>query len=292
MGGGSWSASDHSTYTKSKSYETKTVDEIYASSLDPAMDPRKINLRESCDSVDKPESNAIIIGLDVTGSMSAVLDTMARTGLNELMTAIYDRQPVSNPQVMCMAIGDVECDQAPLQVTQFEADIRIAQQLEKLWLEGCGGGNNYESYTLPWLFAAQRTKIDCWDKRQKKGYIFTMGDEQCPPILPAGRIGKKIGGQHSDDYTVEDLYQTTSERYNIFHLIIEEGRHGREKATIKSWKDAIGQNVLLLDNHRNMAQTIVSTIQINEGMDPDEVTDSWTGAVSATVKRAVLNLRR
>jgi hypothetical protein len=217
---------------------------------------------------------------------------MARKGLNELMTAIYERQPVSNPHVMCMAIGDVECDQAPLQVTQFEADIRIAQQLEKLWLEGHGGGNNYESYTLPWLFAAQRTKIDCWDKRQKKGYIFTMGDEQCPPYLPAGRITKKIGGQHADDYTTKDLYEMVREKYNVFHLIIEEGSHGRERATLKSWQDAIGQNTLLLDNHRNMAQTIVSTIQINEGMDPDEVADSWSGAVKATVKRAVLNLRR
>lgn len=69
----------------------------------------------------------------------------------------------------------------------FEADIRIARQLEKLWLEKGGGGNCCESYTLPWYFAALHTAIDWFEKRGQKGYLFTVGDE-LPTYLPGTAI--------------------------------------------------------------------------------------------------------
>ena len=71
---------------------------------------------------------------DVTGSMGMIADALARKGLGTMVEEILARKPVSDPHIMCMGIGDVLYDRAPLQVTQFEADIRIAEQLEKLWL--------------------------------------------------------------------------------------------------------------------------------------------------------------
>ncbi len=61
--------------------------------------------------------------------------------------------------MMVMGIGDAWCDRVPLPVTPFETDIRIARQLEQIFLEHGGGGNNFESYNLPWYFAAKRTAI-------------------------------------------------------------------------------------------------------------------------------------
>jgi len=174
MGGGSWDPRTYRSYVTSKSYDTKSTDEIFDKKIiDKSLDPKGVKIRESRDSKDKPNTNAIIIGLDVTGSMSCVLDAMARKGLDTLCTEIYNRKPVSDPHIMIMGIGDAEAgDQAPLQVTQFEADIRILQQLEKVWLEGHGGGNDFEGYTLPWYFAALHTSIDCFEKRKKKGYLL------------------------------------------------------------------------------------------------------------------------
>ena len=75
---------------------------------------------------------------------------------------------VTDPQFLCAAIGDSKSDKTPLQVTQFESDIRIIRQLTDLYLEGGGGGNYGESYHLLWYFAAYRTAADCFEKRGKK----------------------------------------------------------------------------------------------------------------------------
>ena len=169
MGSGRWSPDDWCTYTTTSSYDSKTVDEIYNHTMDSELDPKNVKMRESRDSNDNPNSNAVIIGLDVTGSMSNVLDAIAKNGLNTLATEIYNRKPISDPHLMFMGIGDVEVgDIAPLQVTQFEADIRIAEQLEKIYFEKGGGGNSYESYALAWYFAGLHTSIDCFEKRNKK----------------------------------------------------------------------------------------------------------------------------
>src|SRR5690606_25429877 len=117
-----------------------------------------------------------------TGSMGEIAGILAREGLGTLVESILDRKPVSDPHIMVMGVGDSSCDHAPLQASQFEPDIRVAEQLKNIYLEGGGGGNRHESYTLPWYFAAEKTDIDCV-KHGKKGIIFTFGDEECPPEL-------------------------------------------------------------------------------------------------------------
>ena len=182
MGSDRWEPKDWKSYSTDR-LVGKTTESIYSSrSIDTDLDPINIKIRESCDSNLNPKSTALIVAEDVTGSMSRVLDATIR-GLGTLVTEIYDRKPISDPHMMFMGVGDVEAgDRAPLQVTQFEADIRIAEQLQKLYLEQGGGGNTYESYSLAWYFAATRTAIDCFTKRGKKGYLFTVGMSVLPHI--------------------------------------------------------------------------------------------------------------
>ena len=183
MGSGRWDSTTWASYS-TRNVTNKTVHEIYdRRAIHPELDPKNIVVRESRDSVDNNNSNAIIIALDVTGSMSMVLHAIIKK-LNTLVTEIHSRQPVTDPHIMFMGIGDVRAgDRAPLQCTQFEADIRIAEQLKNIYLEGGGGGNDFESYALAWYFAAMHTSIDCFEKRNKKGYLFTIGDEGPTPDI-------------------------------------------------------------------------------------------------------------
>jgi hypothetical protein len=285
MGGGRWDADAWSGYTKS--YSTKSTTEIYSSKkMDPDLDPKGIKIRESRDSEDNPLSNAIIIGLDVTGSMSSVLDAMAREGLPALATSIYDRKPVTDPHIMCMGVGDVEWDRAPLQVTQFEADIRIAKQLEKIYLEMGGGGNSYESYILPWYFAAMHTSIDCFEKRGKKGYLFTIGDEEPTPRISAKAIKGIMGEGPQADLTAEDLLAMVSKQYHVFHVMVEQGSHFRSNGdkVVAKWSKLLGQRAVRLSDYTKFGETVVSLIQVNEGANKEDVIKSWDGTTSLVIK--------
>ncbi len=292
MGGGRWDSVDwtatRSSYTKAA---RPTVDHIYTSRhLADGLDPKNIKLRESRDSAANPNSTALIVGLDVTGSMGRVLDYLARDGLGNLVANIYDRQPIVDPHIMLMGIGDFECDRAPLQVTQFEAENKpLVEQMEKIYLERGGGGNHYESYAATWLFAATRTSIDCFEKRGKKGYLFTVGDEEPTPKLYGDAIKRFLGGEDMKDLEGAYLYEMASATYDIFHVIVEEGSYasGQPDLVRSEWVKLLGQRVLPLSDHTKLAEIIVSAIEVAEGRDREAVAKSWSGDTAVVVGRAI-----
>jgi len=300
MGGGRWSDKDWVSYsaTRGDHLKSTTVDTIYTSRsvkdvLDSGLDPKGVKMRESRDSADNPNSTAVILGLDVTGSMSNVLDVMARKGLPALVSNIYSRKPVVDPHIMCMGIGDAEAgDRAPLQITQFEATVQlISDQLTKIWLEGRGGGNRYESYLLAWYFAAMHTSIDCFEKRGKKGYIFTIGDEEPTPYLRAQDIERVLGYKpQQDKIMAEEIFTMTDRMYNVFHIIVEEGSNGMYNATHRKWHDLLGQRAIHLSDHTKLGEVIVSAIQAWEGEDVAAVAKSWDGTTSLVVEKAISGL--
>lgn len=291
MGGGRWSDSDWATYSSTTTKTARTVDDIYKSKgMVDKFDPSKIVMRESRDSVDNPNSTALIVALDVTGSMDSVLDSMAREGLKTLATEIYARKPITDPHIMYMGVGDVDAgDRAPLQVTQFEADIRIAEQMMDIWLERHGGGNSYEGYNLPWYFAGMKTSIDCFEKRGKKGYLFTVGDEETPNGLSVTAIKRVFGDTVQTGLSNEQLLAMVSRMYHVYHLIVNQGSHyrGNGVAVDRKWRELLGQRAMNLTDHTKMSEVIVSTIQANEGFAKDAILDSWDGKTKDVVAHAL-----
>ena len=287
MGGARWNEDDWKH--ASSATRGRRTDEIFTSAgMHPSLNPYGVT-RESRDSLANPESNAIIIGLDVTGSMGMIADAMAREGLGTLVEEILKRKPVSDPHILACGIGDSYYDDAPLQVTQFEADIRIAEQLKMIWLEKGGGGNSHEGYHLPWYFAAQRTQIDCFEKRGRKGYLFTVGDEEPPLELLATQAAAIFGDSLQRDLSAAELLTMVSRMYHVFHVVVEEGSHARSHLpkVLDKWRGLLGQRVLRLKDYRRLAEVVVSAIEVNEGRDRDEVAHSWPGETSAVVAHAL-----
>lgn len=291
MGHARWNPDDWARYA-SRTRGRSRQDLFRSRDLDPALDPRRIRVRESRDGPDNPASTPIVVGVDVTGSMGMLAESLVKRGLKPLFEQILDRRPVTDPHVMAMAIGDAWCDRAPLQVTQFEADIRIAEQIQKVWIEGGGGGNRFESYNLPWYFAAMKTATDAWEKRRRKGYLFTVGDEPCPPILAADHVRSAIGDRLQYDVDTREVLALAERTWEVFHIVVEEGSYARSRPdeVMASWIPVLGQRTLRLADHTRLAEVIVSAIEVNEGRDASVVTDSWEGDTADIVARAVGHL--
>ena len=293
MGYGTFDSASWSSYTTSRGYTaSSTAKDLYKSTtVKKEFEPVGITYRESCDSEDHPNSTPIILGLDVTGSMNRVLETISKK-LNVLITEIYEREPVKDPQVMIMAFGDVECDRHPLQVSQFESDIRIAEQLNDIYFERGGGGNDGESYTLPWYFAARHTKIDSFEKHGKKGFLFTIGDEPYLTNISADAIKEFVGDDIQSSLSAEELLTEVSRQYEVYHLMIEEGsgmRWGKAEVVDK-WTKLLGQRAILVSDCTKIPEIIVSILEVASGKDAKEVVDSWDGTTNMVVQNAVKGL--
>lgn len=291
MGHGSFSARDYKAYASTTI--GKSTEEVYsARGMHESLNPRGVSIRESRDSDDNPNSTPLIVGLDVTGSMGILADVMAREGLGTLFNGILDRKPIPDPHVMFMAIGDANFDSAPLQVSQFEADNRIVEQLTQIYLEHGGGGNLFESYNLPWYFAAYHTDHDSLKKRGKRGYLFTVGNERAPGDLTAAQI-KEFIGDDIQDATVNtaELLALAQRSYDIFHVVVEEGHHASRylPEVLDSWTEMLGQRVIRLSDHKKLAETIVSAIEVTEGADAHTSAHSW-GPGGEIVHEAVKSL--
>ncbi len=287
MGYGSYRSSDWSNLKAQRNINdaSKVSDLYHSTRMKPEFDPSTFQFRESCDSPDNPNSTAIIFGLDVTGSMGYLSEEIAKGALNRTMTEIYEKEPVTNPHIMFHAIGDSRSDYSPLQATQFEADIRIVEQLLDIWFEGHGGGNGGESYMLTWLFAAQKTKIDCYDKRGKKGFIFTIGDECNHNRMEAAEVGRVFGDTvENRSYTAEELYRMASERYEVFHIVLKAGSY-RSQNSGEHWKKLIGNHAIELEpsNLEMLPQVFVSLMQYSKGMKRADVLAQWDDRAKTVV---------
>lgn len=296
MGASRWTADTtraYAGYTSSTAGYTPQ-ERFKSATLDPLLDPKNFKIRESRDSAANPNSRPIIIALDVTGSMGSIPNALLGTGLQTLVTEVVKRKTVADPHFMMMGLGDADFDSAPVQATQFEADDAIIPQMAKVYLEGGGGGNNHESYDLAWLFAASRCVTDSWEKRKKKGYLFTIGDESTPVRLTAAQIKRFMGDDVQGDIDAWQSLTMAKAQWNCFHIIAKQGDYAtrHQDSVHTAWTKALKQHVIPMDDYTKVAEIIVSAIQVAEGDDAAEVAKSWGGGTDVIVHEAVKNITK
>lgn len=283
MGGGSISSSSMRSYYDDREREsgwsraTRAEQVFQETSMRDEFNPAKMKLpREACDSALSPHSRGVIFAEDVTGSMGRFLLSLIKDEFPRLITQTYESVSF-DPHIMFMGVGDVAAgDRAPLQVTQFETDLRMLDQLQMIWLEKRGGGNTYESYILPWYFAAKHTKMDCFEKRGEKGFLFTFGDEEPTPNLSPREIERVFGGRDSlqggCEISNRECLEMASEKFYCYHIIL----HGNyyvnydREGTIRKWRNLMGTHVCDLSDHHYLPELVATIFKMYDGMSKTE----------------------
>lgn len=288
MGYTSWS-SDAYSHLKT-SYSGKSANQIFSSGMNPTMDPNSLVFRESRDSDAHPNSVAIAVFLDVTGSMGQIPEMLIRHKLGSLMDTLL-AHGVEGPQVMFSAIGDHVTDQSPLQVGQFESGTdELNECLSKVYIEGGGGGQNMESYLLAWLVAGRHTSIDCFEKRGNKGFLFTIGDEKSWDSVDATRLKDLMGYAQTDPITDAQVLAQAQRMYHVFHIHINETGYKDNPDIIGYWKKLLGERALILDKHMAVAELIASTVAVINGANLDKVAAEFDDATANSVKNALMKV--
>lgn len=289
MGTGSWKSDDWGTYSRSRGIDHATsVDHIYKAKVTDSKWLPKNVVREACDSEEHPNSTPIILGLDVTGSMDRVL-TVAAKKLSVTVGEIINRDVVPDPQILFAAIDDyITTDNECLQVTQFESDIRIAEQLTELKFHSRGGGNCWESYALAWYFAARHTKCDAIAKG-RKGVIITIGDDGCQPSISKSEIYDVFGDTIQEAVDTKQLLSELNRDWEVFHISCAQG--GTYSNRVESeWNDLLGTHHIIAEDISKLPEIIVSLLQALRGDSIDKIADSWDGSTAVVVKDALRNL--
>ena len=265
MGSGRWSTD---VYDAAARYRAATGTSAFsysdggASQVHPDLDPRDV-MRESRDSGEHPESLAIAVLFDVTGSMRRVPRAL-QARLPQLLGLLLRQGYVAHPQIMFGAVGDATCDRAPLQVGQFESDNRMDDDLGRILLEGGGGGQKTESYELAMYFMARHTAIDCYEQRAKRGYLFLIGDEMAYPAVSRREAGRVIGDGLAEDIPLAGIVAELTRMWDTYYILPEGASYAGDRQVLRFWRGLLGQNVIELADLDAVCETIALTVGLGE----------------------------
>lgn len=266
MGSGIWSTD---VYEAADRYRRATGRSAFAYSdggartVHPRLDPRDA-FRESRDSAEHPDSLAIAVLFDVTGSMRRV-PRILQSRLPNLLGLVQRKGYARDPQIMFGAIGDATCDRVPLQIGQFESDNRMDDDLGRIVLEGGGGGQQTESYELALYFMARHTSIDCFDRRGRRGYLFIIGDEMAYDRVKAREVRGVIGADPGEDVSLEWIVTEVQQKYHTYYLLPAGSSYAGDVKVLSFWRDLLGQNAVELDDLDAVCETIALTVGLGEG---------------------------
>lgn len=310
MGNGGYSAASYAANTQSKiasgntfgySRQTKSASATSWKAHED-LDPKRLagqgspfvgqTVREARDNAEHPNSLPIVVGFDQTGSMGRV-PTVTQTKLAGLFGLLLRQGYAEDPQVMISAYGDAFTDYVPLQVSQFESDNRIDDNLDNLFLEGNGGGNGGESMALLWYYLAFHTATDAWDKRKKKGYAFFVADEITHEVLPQ-QVKDIIGDGEplTSDLSAKGLAKSLQEKWDVRILVID-NMSAKMQGSVKFYENLFGKDhVLVVEDPDSVTETIALAIGALEGnidIDADAEDDLRSSGSNELAIRSAVN---
>jgi hypothetical protein len=158
----------------------------------------------------------IVVAMDVTrsrGNDSRIMYEKLPMFIGQIEAKSY----AEGAAISFAAIGDVTCDQAPLQISQFEADNRLDKALSSFWLEEGGGGTGQESYEMIAYYYARKTKIEA-NERGEKGYFFFVGDEGFYPKVSGTQVKRWIGDDLAEDIDSGKIFEELQKKFHVFFI--------------------------------------------------------------------------
>ena len=293
MGGGTWSAATYASVTGTKratgttfSWDrtAKSTGEYKAhESLDPKkLNSAGLNIREARDSLEHPLSKPMVIAFDQTGSMGSVPRQMQER-LKTVFNLTVDKG-IEDVQIAVAAYGDAtNHEHVPVQISQFESDNRTDDNLDNLFLEGMGGGNDGETSNLLFYYLAHHTALDSFEKRGEKGHLYVIADEKQVPITDA-HVREFIGdAQPLGDLSFEGIAADLTRTWGVTVLLINNWA-SREQKSLEFYSNLFGpDNVTVVQDIDTIPEMIAALFAYDMGRDVASITADLAAAAGNEV---------
>lgn len=204
----------------------------------------------------------IVFALDVTGSMgdwAKIIYDKLPMFYGQIMTQKY----LTDPAISFCAIGDHISDYAPLQVSKFGQGREIDKNIEKVWLEGGGGGGFTESYELAAYFYVKRVSL----VYQEIPFFFVTGDEKYYSKIESETVKALLGKEPSEFKVNADvMWEELKMKYNVFYLHKEYDVPRKEAQIIEQWTNILGpERILKVNTAKACVDVILGAIALTSG---------------------------
>jgi hypothetical protein len=136
--------------------------------------------------------------------------------------------------------------------------------LERIVLEGGGGGQKRESYELALYLMARHTATDCFEVRGKRGYLFIIGDEMAYDRVKPREVSSVIGDTLTEPVPLQAIAAEVTRRWDTYYILPEGASYVGDDEVLSFWRKLLGQNVIELADLDAVSETIALTIGLGE----------------------------
>jgi hypothetical protein len=266
---------------------TATATGNYSGSIADNLDPRKLKSgqRECCFAAGFACATPILVSIDGTGSMDRVPYELQES-LPALLDLLTEQGVTDHPSVAFTLHDDEDAvpPDAAFQISQFETGaVELLASLNELVIPHNGGGNQGESYHLSVYAAANKVRLECFERDQEKGWLIIIGDE--PPVIrhrdPAvygttPAVAKAVFGDVIEaEIPMLESLKKAAERWNVYCIRPGHTSHGKDASVRKMWRDMFAaagidtENVIDVDATEQIVPTVALTIGAGLGGDRD-----------------------
>ena len=185
--------------------------------------------------------NPLVYVYDITGSMGT-LPKLIFDKMPMIAGQIVEQKYLEDPDVSLAAVGDVTSDRGPLQVCDFSVIKSLDPWLQKIWIEGSGGGQHYESYEFISYFYAR-----FYDMRNATLPILLFtGDESFREKLSGADLKSRFGGQH-ENTGAEAIFTELKAKFkgNVFLLHRRYQSYGLDSEIVSQWERVLGKGYVV-----------------------------------------------
>ncbi len=244
----------------------------------------------------------LVIAVDGTGSMGDFPQVMFEK-LPLLDLGIKDY--LDDSEISFAMVGDADGDRYPLQVRPFTKGKGLVDALNKLTIEGGGGGNMQESYDLAGLYYAHNADMP----NATKPIFIWVCDEGVYDSVDKDWASQHARTKISKNLPAKDLFEDLKRQYSMYCIRKHYGNEvdgetmtGNNLRIQKQWESYVGADrVKILNDPRRIVDVIFGILALETGreeffekelmyrQEPDQVATVMKSVFrKGTVKKSVV----